>query len=292
MTSIKGFIHCYAVNNWRRVLREQLAYIQKSGLSRQTAEIFILILSNKSVRFRPPSGFLCPTKIHVITPQKNNSHANTLELGESHTLLEIYLSSLQLKANEEMLYWYIHGKGVSRYKDSSYPNAANWRRLCESIVIGKHRECVEILSTKDIDACGPLLNTIYHWPHFSGNFWWVRASHVKKLFHPFIYADEFAESEKLPKRMAAEAWILSGGGRAEDMFYVAEAFESPWLYDHDLSDLLVQHGITPEIKIALGLAETWRASLMYRDRLLASLARSRHGIIKALRHAIKGAEQK
>ncbi len=292
MSSIKGFIHCYAANNWRRVLREQLAYIQKSGLSKQTAGITILILSNKPVTFRPPSSFLCPIKVRVITPQKNKYDASTLDLAEGHTLLEMHLASLQLKTNEEAFYWYIHGKGVSRYKDSSYPNAANWRRLCESIVIGKHRECVEILSTKDIDACGPLLNTINHWPHFSGNFWWARASHVKKLRHPFIYAAEFAESEKLPKRWAAEAWILSGGGRAEDMFYVAEALESPWLYDHDLSDLLVQHGIAPESKLALGLAEKWRIGLVFRDRLLVALAQSRHGIAKALKHAIKGAEQK
>lgn len=287
MISIKGFIHCYAINNWRSVLRQQLAYIQRSGLSGQTTEITIVILSSFRAKYQPPRHYSCPIRVQVITPQEPLANPTTLDLAESHTLLEIYLASLHQKGNEEQFIWYIHGKGVSRYKDPSYINAANWRKLCESIVIGKHRECIDLLLTKDIDACGPLLNSMHHWPHFSGNFWWTRSSYVRTLSHPFKYAVEFAEREKMPMRWAAEAWILSARGRTANMFYIEEALKDPWLYGYDLRNLLIKNRITPEQRTALGFEETWRKVQILSDRLQLKLARSRQALMNALKHAIK-----
>jgi hypothetical protein len=271
MLTVKGFIHCYATHNWRSVLEEQLAYVNSSGLGGRTKQITIVILSNSSQKIAVPNHYFNSLEIHVITPLDVDNGLHPYDLAESATLRLIHSAANQLESNEETLFWYIHGKGVTRYHDNSYPNAANFRRLCESVVIGQYGKCIHTLSSENIDVCGPLLNSTYAWPHFSGNFWWARGSYLRTLAHPFVYAGEFVYQEKLPIRWAAEAWLLSKRGRAKDLLHVPEALEYPWLYGHDLSDMLTKRGITPESALMYGFTEFRRKVIVLTSRIMSSL---------------------
>jgi len=146
------------------------------------------------------------------------------------------------------LVWYLHAKGVTKYRSEEYPNVANWRRLCESVVVSDHETCVKALTLENYDACGPLLNVEISWPHFSGNFWWARSDYLERLPKPSLFVDTFVKSARLPSRWAAEAWVLSGNGKAKDLLHVPEALASPWLYSFDTTKILEERNLTPEPK--------------------------------------------
>jgi hypothetical protein len=98
--------------------------------------------------------------------------------------------------DREFRAWYIHTKGVSS------PNAANaeHRRQMESVVLDNHSTCYDLLG--EYDACGTgwqLTGFGRHNPHFAGNFWWARASHLRSLPRP-VELD-------VGDRYEAEFWI-------------------------------------------------------------------------------------
>ncbi len=100
---------------------------------------------------------------------------------------------------------YLHTKGVSR----SGPSIDDWRASMLYWMVERWRECVDKLDK--FDAVGytrcerPL-------PHFQGNYWWSKSSHVRKL-------GDQRDIEFIPsvsnqgERHKAEFWILSKAGR-------------------------------------------------------------------------------
>jgi hypothetical protein len=101
---------------------------------------------------------------------------------------------------------YLHTKGVSR----TGPSIDDWRAAMLYWMVERWRECADKL-IKGFDVVGytrcerPL-------PHFQGNFWWAKASHVRKL--PDQRAIKFIPSvANQGERHKAEFWILSKPGR-------------------------------------------------------------------------------
>lgn len=101
---------------------------------------------------------------------------------------------------------YLHTKGVSR----TGPSIDDWRACMLYWMVERWRECVEKID-RGFDAVGytrcerPL-------PHFQGNFWWARSSHVRLL-------DDQRTVQFVPsvsnqgERHKAEFWILSKPGK-------------------------------------------------------------------------------
>jgi hypothetical protein len=55
--------------------------------------------------------------------------------------------------------------------------AADWRRYMSYFIAERFDICLEALQTKGYLTCGVLKSN----EEFSGNFWWSKSSHIKKL---------------------------------------------------------------------------------------------------------------
>jgi hypothetical protein len=77
--------------------------------------------------------------------------------------------------NPESKVLYLHTKGVSYHVCP--PSVVDWRNMMLYFLI--NNDCIKLLDDYDIVGCNYLENPSR--PHFSGNFWWTRASHVVKL---------------------------------------------------------------------------------------------------------------
>jgi len=236
---IYGFIHCYAVNNWRWILREQIRLIQNSQLSRITAQVVVTIVDPKSrlrhLQITLPSNFT----VNVI--QAKECSPLELELGEGLTLKQLHSRAGQ----EDCLVWYIQGKGVTWYYHQWYPDIANWRYLCEYFTLTQYQACVDALQSGQYDACGPLWNPNASWPHFSGNFWWADSRYIAQLPDIVSYSEHFVRQFK-NRRLAAEAWVGSSEVlRAKSMYDFDAAYAHPFLYEIDISEKLLSLNVRP-----------------------------------------------
>lgn len=101
---------------------------------------------------------------------------------------------------------YAHGKGS--YGRSEINEM--WRRSMTSHVVGRWRECVELLKKYDATGCHWLTPEVYPdqvtTPFFGGNFWWARASYLAAL-----------PACGVQSRWDAEAWIGLGYPKVHDL---------------------------------------------------------------------------
>lgn len=110
--------------------------------------------------------------------------------------------------------YYLHTKGVAR---SAYDqNVRYWRQLMLDEVVTNHERCLAELTAADA------VGTNWFWNnHYSGNFWWAQASHIRRLpdilalqqFPRQINADPFNADPVLNKRVQCEFWIGMTRGR-------------------------------------------------------------------------------
>lgn len=172
---IYGFMHIAACGNFRDIAIEQLNRLQKSGLLDATSKLHVVVLGNATLPFltQPPST--CALAIKTFS---------NLQLFE-RTCLN-WMREVAEKSTEDDLVWYIHTKGVTSWTKPQYPYCEKWRRLMESVVIDKWRQCRSTIE-RGIDNVGILFRKL-PWPHFSGNFWWSHVHHVRKL--PFLSVDD------------------------------------------------------------------------------------------------------
>ena len=104
-------------------------------------------------------------------------NVNIIEYSENINLFEIptinIIHSFCVR-NPESKVLYLHTKGVSY--QTVPQQVVDWRNMMLYFLINNN--CIKLLEKHDIVGCNYLENP--H-PHFSGNFWWTRASHVNKL---------------------------------------------------------------------------------------------------------------
>ena len=104
-------------------------------------------------------------------------NVDIIEYSENINLFEIptinIIHSFCVR-NPESKVLYLHTKGVSY--QTVPKQVADWKNMMLYFLI--NNDCVKLLEKHDIVGCNYLENP--H-PHFSGNFWWTRASYVNKL---------------------------------------------------------------------------------------------------------------
>jgi len=142
-------------------------------------------------------------------------HVEDVYQYEFPTLIKIKEHGHQLDDDCKILY--LHLKGV-------VSNQTQWRNDMLHVVIDKHQKCISSLN--EYDSCGARICEPYvineKIPrHFSGNFWWTTAKHIKNLPNPgcesFFKDFDFLISGKKdkknngyilkPRRYLAEFWI-------------------------------------------------------------------------------------
>jgi len=96
---------------------------------------------------------------------------------------------------DDMEYLYLHTKGITKV---GWVVVNEWIKMMLYFMVERHEEALALLRMDKVDVVGCLFNKAPV-PHFSGNFWWVRSSHLRKLAR-YIPKEDYH---------ASEFWILN-----------------------------------------------------------------------------------
>lgn len=134
----------------------------------------------------------------------------SLDQYEYPTLAEVWRWSQS--ASDDQAALYLHTKGASKgcRVGGELPSDA-WRRYMLAFVVERWRECRDLLSLYQTVGTEIRLPP-RHVPHYAGNFWYARASYLRRLQEPKPIKTWGHE------RYGAETWLLSGMDRAENHF--------------------------------------------------------------------------
>ena len=161
-----------------------------------------------------------------------NNNINYHQFGEEYRECQEgttirHRQELVHSTNEEFYVCYIHHKGVSS-------GQSGWRKYMEYWNIEKWKECVSKLD-EGYDTCGAsFLDNPPH-PFYAGNFFWARASYLRKckrLKSPVDNNFQPQFSGQPHHRYDYECWHGSGNPNAYDMHSGPENrwYWPPYLY--------------------------------------------------------------
>jgi len=160
---IIGYIHICQKGQWKRSLGMLINGIKQSGLYENTKVIRLGIVNdNKSII---PDDILEDPLFEIIYHGASSEY-------ERPTLLH-----MRKKAEEEpnTNYFYLHTKGIRHFGTEKEPKIIDWINLMLFWNIEKWTLAVEKLLVFDTYGC----NDVGH--HYSGNFWWAKSTHLRKL---------------------------------------------------------------------------------------------------------------
>ncbi len=183
-----AYIHAPNMGNYKEVLSELIDRILRTGLYDKLDKIYVNIMDGD---FK-----IDLSKIEYV-------RIGTVRDYEYPTLGLLYENSMIMNDNDNILY--IHLKGVSYFGDKDRESKSiAWRDFLSHFMIDKHNDCLKALET--VDVCSVNFRTDPS-VHFSGNFWWAKAEHIKTLINP---TDPVYTSKG---RYYAEFWISKIKGR-------------------------------------------------------------------------------
>jgi len=204
---IKLFSHAVCLNGDISITKEQTNLLMESGLFFGAhSEINMMLHYNKE-------DFNWLTKTWPEVPGSVNYKIFDESYREWHEGTTIYhIQELVHSTEEEFYVCYIHHKGVSS-------GLHNWRHYMQYWNIEKWKECVSKLD-EGYDLCGAsFLNNPPH-PFYAGNFFWAKASYLRKckrLKSPAENNFQPQFSGQPHHRYDYECWHGSGNPKAYDM---------------------------------------------------------------------------
>lgn len=199
---IIGAYHVAMMNDWVPLVMEQEARLIKSGLLAATGKVIVGIVGKDDPTKWRMSDELA--RKAVIVRDSNLRHYEHVTLGALQQ---------EAKSGGNFKAWYVHTKGVSG--NGKPACVRDWRRVMEHFVIDRFGECVVALDS--CDACG--INLRRSPPHFSGNFWWANAGHLRRL--PVMGVGE-------RDRGYAESWIGMSGARLSNLHSCEAGYNNPY----------------------------------------------------------------
>ena len=90
--------------------------------------------------------------------------------------------------DESTIYYYLHTKGLRHFGTPDEPNVIDWIHLMLFWNIEKWELAVDTLKSHDTYGCNFCNSN-----HYSGNFWWATALHVRKL--PSVIGPRYNDPE-------------------------------------------------------------------------------------------------
>ena len=178
---IFGFFHIATIlthkNRWESIVSELMEYLKAGGLLKNTELFTKVYLGPKAYEYK-----------NRINDNIKTMYAGTdLSLYEGPTLRELW--RVCNETDEEFYVYYLHTKGVS------YPpntKSEPWRQHMSDAILLNWEKCVKVLDSGE-DTCG----IMWRCDHYSGNFWWAKASYIRTLKKP----------QETSNRMYFEKWI-------------------------------------------------------------------------------------
>lgn len=182
------YFHVCCINNWKEIFSRLLFKIKNSGLYNVVKEIKCVVLGDDE-------GFINDPKINIIFRSLN------INLFEKKIINLLYDDCVN--SNEEFKVLYIHTKGVRHFNNPKYEkNVYDWTEYMSYFNIYNFNLCLNELNNSD--SVGVNLQASNDCPlHYSGNFWWSKASHISKL--NIITENNYSYN-------APEFWVTSTNG--------------------------------------------------------------------------------
>jgi hypothetical protein len=175
---IKVFVHLNDLPGAFDLMSEQLTLASETGLL-DAAEEVILCTNGNVNNFTGAKEVMAEFENVKFVHVSDNTG-----LWEFPTL--DYMKHVVDTSTEEFYICYFHLKGLSRLGDQ---RVQDWRHYMEYWCIDRWEDNVAKLD-EGMDTAGA--NYVEGpWAHYSGNFWWARASYVRKL-EPLVHPDNLS----------------------------------------------------------------------------------------------------
>jgi hypothetical protein len=176
------YFHICCINNWKQIFSKLIFKIKNSGLYNIIKEIRCVILGEYDNSINDP-------KINIIL------QSTDINLAEKITINNLFNDSVN--NDEEFYVLYIHTKGIKHFNGKFEKNVDDWVEYMSYFNIYNFNLCLNEL--KNYSAVGVNLQISNDYPlHYSGNFWWSKSSHIRKLK---LIEDNFYNS--------SEFWVTS-----------------------------------------------------------------------------------
>ena len=194
------FYHNYQLVNspdvsfdfYENLYEEQIYSLATSGLLEACQFLHIGILGETTPNWVPKKSII------TYHPKElwNRAEAPTLRLIRDFCLKE---------ENQDYKILYFHQKGL---KDIGKNCKRYWRIVMEYFLIHRWKEAIKTLDNYDCVGVNYVTDTFLgRYPHFSGNFWWANAKHIKNLDHSYL--DDHFELGAMLNGLRKEFWIGS-----------------------------------------------------------------------------------
>lgn len=207
---------------------EQFTYLQSSGLLEQISDIYILLISKEDARIASAVELIKSYPVMSEIDYSVNIFRNDYKMMysfkgevedqniEAMTLHRLYNDSQSLPDDTKMLYF--HSKGVTSYlqniplgKIIKHRDVHYWRNLMNWACLTNWRTCTKALDTYDVASINYTVSDS-DLSMFTGNFWWARADHIRRLKDP-VGNEWNLKWETIRKgnirRVKDEVWVLS-----------------------------------------------------------------------------------
>ena len=151
------------LGDYEAIVEELLDVIMESRLYERTTSIELAVLGDATAQATIDALIAPYPKVTVGYRSDDFTQFEFPALGLLQDACRVWTGDV----------FYLHTKGASRPRGDRYASA--WRRLMVDYVVMEHELCRATLTTHDG------VGTNWRGNHFSGNFWWARAEHIRKL---------------------------------------------------------------------------------------------------------------
>lgn len=206
------YINVATINNFNEVLNTLLDKINTSGLYDECLKIIIVVNGD----------------ISLLNVEKKEKYdiccaKTTTNFAEFPTLNLLWYNSVE-NSNIDYDILYLHTKGVTKPDDE---NIKDWVNYLSYFNITKWQDRINELKTNDatgVNLSGSREDYNYHpstWGyskapiHYSGNFWWSKASYIRNLIDPYKFA---LDDDYLKWRVMCEMWLCHNYGNFHNAY--------------------------------------------------------------------------
>jgi GR25 family glycosyltransferase involved in LPS biosynthesis len=161
--NIIGYIHVCQKGEWKRSFKMLIDCIKQSKLYENTKIIRLGVVNDDGVLIN--DEILNDSKFEIV-------YVGLSEEYERPTLLHM---RKKCEEDKNTYYYYLHTKGITHFGNPNEQQIIDWINLMLYWNIEKWELAVEKLKKYDTYGC----NDVGY--HYSGNFWWAKNSHIKKL---------------------------------------------------------------------------------------------------------------
>lgn len=189
--NVIGVYHILCINDWEKMIEEQISQLKDSGLYDRTEKLFISCIIKNDSDIKTISK-LCGNKSEIIAINKDWK-------CYEFPALDFILNKAR---NENFKVYYFHTKGITA-KGGKRRNSNAWRNMMQYFIFYKWPVALKIL--EKYDTYGSLYScfktgTQRH-AYYSGNFWWSKSSYIRNL--------DYTPQQERANRYLAENWICS-----------------------------------------------------------------------------------